>query len=104
MSLQPKAKRVNKADKPKAKRVKSTSSSKAKKEAAQKVVSSRFHIVQKRNYILHAQALSDVKATSIAGKELASMGESEQDKVAANLTTNLQKKVNKVSDFIRFRK
>ena len=57
-----------------------------------------------RNHILHAQALSDVKATSIAGKELATMGESEQDKVAANLTTNLQKKVNKVIDLIQLRK
>ncbi len=53
-----------------------------------------------RNHILHAQALSDVKASSIAGKELATMGVGEQDKVAANLTTNLQKKVNKVIDFI----
>ena len=57
-----------------------------------------------RNHILHAQALSDVKATSIAGKELATMGESDQDKVAANLTTNLQKKVNKVIDLIQLRK
>ena len=40
--------------------------------------------------------MSDVKPTSIAGKELATMDETEQDKVAANLTTNLQKKVNKV--------
>jgi hypothetical protein len=47
-----------------------------------------------RHHIRDAQALSDVKATSIAGKELATMAESEQDKVAANLTTNLQKKVN----------
>jgi hypothetical protein len=50
-----------------------------------------------RYHIWHAQALSDVKATSIAGKELATMAESDQEKVAANLTTNLQKKVNKVS-------
>jgi hypothetical protein len=40
-----------------------------------------------------------VKPTSIAGKELATMDETEQDKVAANLTTNLQKNVNKVLDF-----
>ncbi len=45
-----------------------------------------------------------MKATSIAGKELATMGEGEQDKVAANLTTNLQKKVNKVIDLIQLRK
>jgi hypothetical protein len=37
-----------------------------------------------------------VKPTSIAGKELATMDDAEQGKVADNLTTNLQKKVNKV--------
>ncbi len=37
-----------------------------------------------------------MKPTFIAGKELVTMDETEQDKVAANLTTNLQKKVNKV--------
>ena len=57
-----------------------------------------------RNHILHAQAMSDVKATSIAGKELATMVESEQDKAAANLTTNLQKKVDKVIDLNHLRK
>jgi hypothetical protein len=56
------------------------------------------------NHILHSRALSDVKATSIAGKELATMGESEQDEVAANLTTNLLKKVNKVIDLNHVRK
>ncbi len=53
--------------------------------------------------ILHAQALSNVKVTSIAGKELATMDEREQDKVAANLTTNLQKKVNKIIDLNQLR-
>ncbi len=42
------------------------------------------------------KALSDVKPTSVAGKELASMDDTDKDKVTANLTTNLQKKVNKV--------
>ncbi len=50
MSLQPKAKRVKIAVKPKAKRVsaakKSTSSTKAKQEAAEKVGSLRFHVLQ----------------------------------------------------------
>jgi hypothetical protein len=45
--------------------------------------------------------LSDVKPTSAAGKELASMDATEKDKAAANLTTNLQKKVHKVIELIK---
>jgi hypothetical protein len=40
----------------------------------------------------------DVKATSVAGKELAVMDLTTKEKVTANLQGNLQKKVNKVCE------